>query len=128
MKKNTVAYTYITILTILLVASACYNDTEQELYGTPVCNLENITYSIDIAPILSKNCYACHSQTTAPGNGAGIVLEGYDKVTVAVENGLLIESITHGPDASPMPKNAPKMSDCNINKIEKWIADGALNN
>jgi hypothetical protein len=61
-------------------------------------------------------------------NGSGIVLEGYDKIIVAVHNGLLIESIIHGPDATPMPKGAPKLSDCKINTIKKWVEDGALNN
>jgi hypothetical protein len=118
----------ISVMFLWVVLSSCYNDTEEQLYGAPVCNLENVTYSIDVVPILSNNCYACHSQSNAPANAAGIVLEGYEKIKVAVENGLLMESIIHGPDASPMPKNAPRISDCKINTIKKWIENGALNN
>ena len=119
---------YIYILVVWFVLVGCYNDTEEQLYGAAVCNLEDVTYSIDVAPILSNNCYACHGQSNAPANGAGIVLEGYEKIKVAVDNGLLIESVIHGPNASPMPKNAPKLSDCKINTIKKWIEEGALNN
>src|SRR3990170_8280973 len=119
---------YTNILLLSVVLSGCYNDTEEQLYGAPVCNLEDVTYSVNVAPILSNNCYACHGQSNAPANGAGIVLEGYEKIKVAVENGLLIESIIHGPNASPTPKNAPKLSDCKINTIKKWIEEGALNN
>lgn len=119
---------HIRFLVFLVVLAGCYNDTEEQLYGAAVCNLEDVTFSIDVAPILSNNCYACHGQANAPANGAGIVLEGYEKIKVAVENGLLIESIIHGPNASPMPKNALKLSDCKINTIKKWIEEGALNN
>jgi hypothetical protein len=119
---------YVGILFILVVMSGCYNDTEEQLYGASICNPVDISYSSDVVPILSNNCYACHGQSNAPANGAAIVLEGYDKIKVAVENGLLIESIVHGPNASPMPKNAPKLSDCKINTIKKWIEEGALNN
>ncbi|MEX2232110.1 MAG: hypothetical protein WD824_08120 [Cyclobacteriaceae bacterium] len=116
------------VMFLSVVLFGCYNDTEEQLYGSPVCNPEDVTFSFDVVPILSNNCYACHSQANAPANAAGIVLEGYEKIKVAVENGLLMESITHGPDASPMPKNAPRLSDCKINTIRKWIEDGALNN
>lgn len=116
------------ILLLSVLVPGCYNDTEEQLYGVQACNLEGVTYSANVAPILLNNCYACHGQAIAPVNGAGIVLEGYDKVRVAVENGLLLESVTHGANASPMPKNAPKLSDCKINTIKKWIGEGALNN
>lgn len=118
----------INILLVWVVLTGCYNDTEEELYGVPLCSLEDVTYSNHVTLILSGSCFACHSQVNAAANGAGIVLEGYDRIKVAVENGLLIESITHGPNASPMPKNSPKLSDCKINTIRKWIDDGALNN
>ncbi len=125
MKQNIL---YISLVSSLTLLSGCYNDTEEKLYGAAVCNLDNVTYALSVQPIISNNCYACHSLTNAPANGSGIVLEGYDKLMVAVSNSLLIESITHGPNASPMPKNAPKLSDCKINTIKKWIENGALNN
>ena len=122
-------YIFVIVLIISIVSlTGCYNDTEENLYGAPVCNLDNVTYLLSVQPIIANNCYACHSTANAPTNGSGIVLEGYDKLSIAVNNGLLIESITHGPNASPMPKNAPQLSDCKINTIKKWIENGALNN
>ena len=111
-----------------LLVAGCYDDTEEALYGAPACDLSEVTFSEHVLPIISNSCYACHGYATAPVNGSGIVLEGYDKIMVAVNNKLLIESITHGPDASPMPKGAPKLSDCKISTIKKWVEDGALNN
>ena len=125
MKKNIF---YLILSGSLASLSGCYNDTEEQLYGASVCNLDIVTYALSVQPIISNNCYACHSQANAPANGSGIVLEGYAKLIIAVNNGLLVESISHGPNASPMPKNAPKLSDCKINTIKKWIESGALNN
>ncbi|MEX1240096.1 MAG: hypothetical protein WEB30_10275 [Cyclobacteriaceae bacterium] len=113
---------------VLCAIAGCYDDTEEALYGATICDLSQVTFSKSILPIISKSCYACHSATNAPVNGSGIVLEGYDKIIVAVNNGLLIESIIHGPDATAMPKGAPKLSDCTINTIKKWLEDGAMNN
>lgn len=113
---------------ILPGIAGCYNDTEEGLYGATVCDVSEVRFGQNVLPIISASCYACHSEVNAPVNGSGIVLEGYDKIIVAVNNGLLIESITHGPDAAPMPKGAPKLSDCKIKIIKKWIEDGALNN
>ena len=125
MKKN---ISYIVLFGFLILVSSCYYDSDEELYGTSVCNLENVTYRLSVTPIISSHCYACHSLMTATANGAGIILEGYDKLNKMVKNGLLVESIIHGPNASSMPKNAPKISDCNINTIIKWIENGAQDN
>lgn len=115
------------IVISVAMLTGCYNDTEENLYGTASCPLDNVTYALSVQPIIANSCYACHSQSNAPTNGSGIVLEGYDKLIISVNNGLLIESITHGPNASPMPKNAPPLSDCKINTIKRWIQNGAPN-
>jgi hypothetical protein len=125
MKKN---ICYLLFMVSILMASGCYNDTEENLYGIAVCNLDNLTYSLSVAPIVAANCYACHSISDAPANGSGIVLEGYSNLILAVNNGLLSKSISHEAGASPMPKNAQQLSACKINTIKKWIENGALNN
>jgi hypothetical protein len=44
------------------------------------------------------------------------------------DNGKLVGAITHAAGFLPMPQSAPKLSDCNINKIKDWVNRGALNN
>lgn len=93
--------------------------------GNAGCDTVNMKYTANVRPILQATCYSCH------GNGqsrAGISLDTYDKVKSQVNNGLLIGTITHAPGYSPMPQGAPKLPDCDINKIKAWIARGALNN
>lgn len=112
----------------MLSLSGCYNNTEEELYGVTICDLQDITYANEVTSILSTNCYACHSQNNGLSSGAGIILEGYDNLKVAVNNELLLKAITHSQGASPMPKNGAKLLDCDIDVIRTWISNGAPNN
>ncbi len=107
-----------------LFAAGCYYDNEEELYPSN-CNTDTVSFSADIAPVIGTNCLACHSTAA---NLGGVRLEGYDAVKVWINNGRLIGAVRRDPGFSPMPQNAPKLSACNISKIEKWIADGAPNN
>ncbi|MBX2928728.1 MAG: hypothetical protein KF852_12910 [Saprospiraceae bacterium] len=116
----------IALLIILggLFAAGCYYDVEEELYPSN-CDTDIVTYSGVIAPIISTNCLVCHSTAA---NLGGVRLEGYNAIKIWVDNGRIAGAINHQSGFSPMPQNAPKLSSCNISKIEKWISDGAPNN
>lgn len=89
-----------------------------------VCDSSNVTYSQSIKPILSGKCNGCHGNVQP---SAGINLTNYLGVKSTVDNGTLWPSVIHtGP--YPMPKNGPKLSTCELSKINKWILSGALNN
>lgn len=115
------------LMTMVLatVMSSCYYDVEEELYPGMACDTANVSYAEDIVPILTANCYVCHSQAI---NTANITLEGYQNLLEYVNNGRLLGAIKHEVGFSPMPKNAPKLVECNIEKIETWINAGAPNN
>lgn len=89
------------------------------------CDSTSFKYGTDIRPILQTHCLGCHSG--AAPSGAGIALDTYDGVKLHVDINSLYPAITHT-GSSPMPKNGPKLSDCKITKIRKWIAAGAPNN
>jgi hypothetical protein len=40
----------------------------------------------------------------------------------------ILASIRHDVNADPMPKGGPKLSACDISRIEAWIAAGQPNN
>ncbi|MBL7764948.1 MAG: hypothetical protein JNJ58_02560 [Chitinophagaceae bacterium] len=82
-------------------------------------------FAANVQPILQANCTGCHS---ASSPGGGINLSDYPGVSVVVNNGKLIGSITHAGGFSAMPKNGNKLSDCHISQIQKWINNGAQNN
>jgi len=112
----------------LLVLAGCYNDKQDKLYptGTTVCDTTNITFGKDVLPILTKNCITsgCHDVTAS----SGYDLRSFEGAYAAVANEQLIKSITHDPGLTPMPQNMPKLSDCDINKIIRWVNLGAQNN
>jgi mono/diheme cytochrome c family protein len=116
------------VLTLVFSGAGCYYDKEEELYpGTAFCDTTAASsYATTVVPILSANCYSCHSG--AASLGAGIQLDTYNGAKVKVSDGTLLKSINHEAGISPMPKNGNKLSSCNIAQIRRWINAGALNN
>lgn len=114
-----------TLALLSLLATSCYYDVEEEIYPTVDCQINEMSYVSDILPIIQADCYTCHSVAANFGN---VTLEGYDKIKQYVDNGSLLGVVSHDPGYSPMPKNGAQILQCEIEKIESWIIDGALNN
>ena len=77
-KKITAILSVLTIAIVSLTTTSCYFDKEDVLYPDTSCDTTRLlSYSSDIVPVLSINCYNCHSQVNAPIYGEGLVLEGY---------------------------------------------------
>ena len=109
----------------LVFLSGCYYDSEEELYGT--CNTSNVSYSQNITNILQNNlCMNCHGNP--PSNAAPFSLVTYADVKAQVDAGRLIGAINHIQGFAAMPKEGPKMSQCDIDKVEAWVASGAPQN
>ena len=116
------------IIIFYLVCTSCYYDNEEALYPslTTSCDTSNVTFNGTIVPILSNNCYSCHSNTTAAAQGNNIRLENYSDVVnraVAVAG-----AIKHSGSYSPMPKNGGMLKPCSISLFDIWIRNGMLNN
>jgi hypothetical protein len=106
--------------------TSCYYDKADLVYPpSSPCDSTSVTYSVTVVPILTTNCYVCHSGTAA--NGAGIKLDNYTSVKVQVDNGKLLGAIEQRAGFQPMPKGS-KLQSCDIAKIRTWIRAGALNN
>ena len=109
----------------LFIVFSCSKKSEDELNGGATCDSANMKFTANIKPILQSFCFSCH------GNGLsqnGINFDTYAGVKAVADNGKLVGAITHAAGFSPMPQNASKLSDCNINKIKDWVNSGALNN
>jgi uncharacterized membrane protein len=116
-------------LAIILV-TACSKSNEVARSGntggnTSGCDTTNMTYSADIEPIIKANCYSCHADGNSEG---GISLDSYEKLKQPAGNGILTGVITHANGFPSMPEGGPQLSECDINKIKAWIANGILNN
>ncbi|HUM50235.1 MAG TPA: hypothetical protein PK431_00420 [Chitinophagales bacterium] len=132
MKKLISISLFIVIVIVsLTVTNACYYDKEDILYPEQPCDTsKTVSYSNDVVPILSVNCYNCHSLVNAPVYGENLILEGYVNLRtyMLLEPETLENSINQNGKALNMPRGAAKLAKCSISDIEIWVKQGARNN
>jgi hypothetical protein len=104
-----------------LLATGCYYDNEEELYGAP-CDATVSTFSGEILPIIQANCQAstCHGAGQADGNGE---LLNYEDVQIFMEDGKFRTALLV---TKEMPQDG-SLTSCELDLIEKWLDAGALN-
>ena len=127
----------IPVAAILLLLGSCYNDKYDKLYPAPpvssnTCDTTTIKYSTDIQPIMNAYCAingGCHN---AAGNAT---THNLDFTILSVLQGqstadLMLNDINGTPSRghNSMPLGTSKLSACNINKITRWVNEGAPNN
>jgi hypothetical protein len=89
------------------------------------CDSSQFKYGANITTILSAYCLGCHS---GAGPSGGIDLSTYNNVKTVALSGRLVGAVSHAPGYSAMPKNASKLSACQIAQIRKWVDAGSPNN
>ena len=105
--------------------SNCTYNNEEDLYPQIVeCDTLNVTYSSTIAPIMSTSCNSCHGESFVNAN---VRTDNYDDLKVIADDGRLWGVVNHESGYSPMPKDRPKLNDCDLKKIRVWLDNGALN-
>ena len=119
-------WVYISFLWWAMATISCTYHVEEELYPPDSCDTMNVTYSGTVLPIIQLNCYECHDNAHVVISQ--ILLEGYSNLIIKVNDGKLISAIRHDGTASFMPKDRPSLAECDILKIEKWVAEGAPDN
>ena len=105
---------------ILVYMFSCTSKNEEEDF--PVIVPDTATY-VDVEPIISVNCYGCHS---AGSNSGGRLLDSYDflKSTVEDPSAQFVCRINWNEGCNPMPLGSAKMSQTEISTIENWIDNG----
>ena len=99
------------IMSLLTVLPGCYYDVEEELYPNTGCDTLDVGYA-----------------TTIAANFGNVTLEGHNNLKTYADNGQLLGVIRHESGFPAMPQGAPQLVDCTIEKIEKWVNDGAPDN
>lgn len=106
----------------VLIFSGCYYDHADEIYPSAACNPTAATYALDVAEIMNRNsCNSCHNSSLASGN---VRTDTYNDLRVVAENGKLWGALNHMTGYVPMPQGANKISQCDLNKIKKWLDSG----
>ena len=116
-----IKYGLVVIGLCALIYQCTYN-SEEELYGISQCDTNNLTYQDSIFKIIDAKCATpgCH---VTGGTGVGN-FETYAGVKAKADNGTFFErTITQ--------KNMPPgggLTDCELEKLEAWLVDGAPEN
>lgn len=89
------------------------------------CDTSNVSYSKHIQPIWDKYCISCHGKSL---DYSGVRLHTYANAKAALEAGRLMGSLRWTTGFTNMPLDQPKLSACDLEKIEIWVRKGAPNN
>ena len=109
-----------------LAASCTYSHGDP----APTCDTtpQAVTYAGVISPIFDAHCRECHATNVASALGGGNDFGNYTAINNYFSPNNLLATIRHTPGADAMPKGRAKLSDCDISRIEAWIANGKPNN
>lgn len=89
------------------------------------CDSNQFKFAANVKPIIDNVCKGCHSGTFPSG---GIALTNYNEIKTQADNGKLVGTISFQTGYKAMPDGGPKMPDCKIAVIRKWVLAGAPNN
>jgi hypothetical protein len=126
MKTILILLSFVVLFGLFPGTGCVWENDEDILIETGFCDTASVSFREDIVPILSANCYNCHSNSNAPVFANGIVLEDYQDV--AGVTGRIIGAVNHRNGFYPMPPGGEKLDDCSIEKIEAWSNSGAPDN
>lgn len=123
------------LLCALLSLASCEYNQGEDLgpVGPPV------VFHTDIEPIIINNCVTCHSDTaTNPerpdasrhlqflqGAGDFSILRQKALASSTIPGYTLIQARLHHLEEPAMPFNRPKLADSLIQKIDRWVKQGA---
>ncbi len=107
-----------------LLTTSCEYNSEEELYPETKCDTLNVSFKNDIEPIIENNCAisGCH----VAGGNAGGIYNNYTRIKAKVDNGSMRERVVVQQNMPPPDKGS--ITDCQIDKIDSWIDQGAPNN
>ncbi|MEP7233711.1 MAG: hypothetical protein ABI778_00315 [Ignavibacteriota bacterium] len=111
------------VLLFALLCVGCYYDSQDLLYTAAIkapCDT-TFTYSGRISKIIELNCNSCHSAKNAPLLGENVILDDFDNMQIWSLLGKVTGDIKGEPGFNQMPKAGNKLSDCDINAIQKWV-------
>lgn len=97
-------------------------------------SVRKVSYQRDVQPIFAKHCLGCHQDAKPLGQ---YVMTRFDALTTGGETGeraivpgdpdasYLIAQITPVDGKAEMPRQAPPLSQAEIDIVRRWVAEGA---
>ncbi len=89
------------------------------------CDTVIVSFEQFVQPIIKTHCQGCHSGGAPSG---GVSLTSYDQIKTHAQNGRLVGAVSWQSGFTPMPQGLDPLPDCTVDKIQAWVAQGALDN
>lgn len=118
-------------ISLFTCVTSCTNKSFDKLYpSTATCDTTTIMYSRDIVPIVVANCYGAGTSCHNTSGISGFDYTTYAGIVVNIMDGALLTDINFTPTRghNNMPKDANKLSQCDIDKFTRWVNEGYPNN
>jgi hypothetical protein len=112
---------------LVFMLNACLQD-KQIILAPKSCSAlpsSQVSFSKDIFPIIKINCLQCHD---AKNHFGGIVIENYSQIAESGKSGELYNSIQISSLGNAYMPRGGRLMDCEIDLIQAWVKQGALNN
>ena len=112
---------------LVFMLNACLQDKETVFAPKTWSTLPSsqVSFSKDIFPIIQINCLQCHD---AKNHFGGIVIENYMQIAESGRSGELYNSIQISSFGKAYMPRGGRLMDCEIELIQAWTKQGALNN
>ncbi|MFT6337087.1 MAG: hypothetical protein ACI86M_003629 [Saprospiraceae bacterium] len=109
-----------------LVVFSCGDDDDDDPTDPTVCETEGLTYDNWAKEYINGSCATsgCHNADFL-ANSVPFTMHNYEAAKASIDAGRILGAMKREAGFSPMPKNEEKASDCDISKMEAWIAGGA---
>lgn len=120
------------LLLVLAVSAVASEQNEDE---TAEGQEADVSYYSDVRPLLQARCHGCHQPAKAGGDyvmtSFDALLRGGESELAAIvpgkpEESYLVDQIVPVDGQAAMPKEGPPLSPSHVTLIERWIAEGAV--
>ena len=128
-KKQTPA-SFTGLLSAMILAAASWS--------SPAGAAEEVSYRLDVLPILQSRCVACHSAGGKGYKESGLDLTTYEGLMKGTKHGPIVvpgdplvsnlDVLIEGRAQVQMPHDQRPLLKCQQNIIRNWVKQGAKNN
>jgi hypothetical protein len=106
--------------------------------SSPAGATEEVSFTLDVLPILSSRCVSCHSPGGAGYKASGLNLTTYDGLMKGTKHGPIVvpgdpltsnlDVLIEGRAQVQMPHDQRPLLKCQQEIIRNWVKQGAANN
>lgn len=104
-----------------IIFTSCNKDKVPANGADPLCT-DTISFSQQIAPMISNNCVSCHDS----GNTTGYTLTNH--TNISANSNAILDAMKAQNGKQLMPQGGPALEDSLIQQFSCWIDQGVPNN